>query len=357
MTSSDFDAVKAEAFADRMLGTLNESFTALMVSIGNQTGLFDAMGELPPATSDEIAKAAGLNERYVREWLGATVTAKVVEYDPESKQYRLPPEHAAALTTAAGSGNLATQMLWVSCMGEVEQQVVDAFRRGGGVPYSAYERFHRIMTEVSGQTFDETLTQRTLPLVPGLVEQLERGIQVLDVACGSGHAINVMARAYPKSRFTGYDFSKEGIEAGQRKAEAWGLDNATFAVQDVAEMRDVDRFDFITAFDAIHDQARPRRVLSGIATMLRPEGTFLMVDINASSALEDNLEHPFGPFFYAVSTMHCMTVSLALDGEGLGAVWGEQKARELLAEAGFAEPEVHQVPGDMFNSFYIAKLR
>jgi ubiquinone/menaquinone biosynthesis C-methylase UbiE len=209
---------------------------------------------------------------------------------------------------------------------------------------------------VSAEVFDETLVQRTLPLVPGLVARLESGIEVLDVGCGSGHAINVMAKAFPKSRFTGYDFSQEGIDAGLAEASAWGLENARFDLVDVASLKDDQRFDFITAFDAIHDQAKPRQVLAGIARALRRDGVFLMVDIRASSALEENLDHPMGPMLYGVSTLHCMTVSLALDGEGLGTVWGEQKARELLREAGFAEPEVRQVEGDIINNFYVTRL-
>jgi ubiquinone/menaquinone biosynthesis C-methylase UbiE len=355
-SSPAFEPARAEAFAGRMVGILNESFTAMMLSIGHQTGLFDVMSTLPPSTSDEIANAAGLNERYVREWLGALVAARILEYEPASRRYRLPAEHAAFLTRAAGTDNLAPQMLWVACIGEVEQRVVEAFRKGGGVPYSAYGRFADIMRGESEQVYDHTLVQRTLPLMPRLVERLESGIDVLDVGCGCGHAINVMARAFPKSRFTGYDFSPEAVAAALAEANKWGLENAGFEVVDVGTLKDRDRFDFITAFDTIHDQAKPREVLAGIARALRRDGTFLMVDIRASSLLEENLDHPLAPFLYAVSTMHCMTVSLALDGEGLGTVWGEQKARELLREAGFADPDVRQVEGDIINSYYLTRL-
>jgi len=356
VTTADLDPDRARAFAERMLGTLNESFLAMLISIGHQTGLFDAMAALPPSSSHEIARAAGLDERYVREWLGGMVTGGIASYDPAAGTYALPAEHAASLTSGAGAANLATQMLWVACMGEVEQAVVDAFRRGGGVPYAAYQRFHGIMSRVNGQTFDETLVQRTLLLVPGLIERLERGVDVLDVGCGSGHAVNLMARAFPESRFTGYDFSPEGIEAGRAEAAAWGLANTRFAVQDAAELDESDAYHLITSFDAIHDQARPRTVLRRIAQALRPDGHYLMVEPRASSRLEENLDHPLGPFFYAISTMHCMTVSLALAGEGLGTVWGEQKARELLREAGFAEPELHAIEGDIVNSYYVARL-
>ncbi len=355
MTTQGLDEARVEAFAQRITHTLNDAFLAMMVSIGHQTNLFDTMAELPRATSEEIARAAGLQERYVREWLGAMATGRIVEYEPAGKTYRLPTEHAASLTRAAGANNLATSMLWVSCLGQVEPEVVKCFRLGGGVPYTAYSRFHEIMQHWSAQILDATLLERTLPLVPGLVERLRQGIDVLDVGCGSGHAINLMARAFPASRFTGYDFSEEGVAAARAEAVAWGLRNANFAVQNVAAMAGRECFDFATAFDAIHDQAKPRKVLAGIAAALRPHGTFLMVEDRASSHLQENLDHPLGPFLYSVSTMHCMTVSLAQGGEGLGTVWGEQKARELLAEAGFVDVAVHQQPGDIANGYYVAR--
>jgi SAM-dependent methyltransferase len=354
MIGQTLDETKVSAFGQRMTDTLNDAFLAFMVSIGHQTGLFDTMAHLPAATSDAIARAAQLQERYVREWLGAMVTGRVVEYDPTHQTYVLPPEHAACLTRAAGSNNLATSMLWVSCIGTVEPEVVECFRRGGGVPYAAYARFHEIMRHWSGQILDDTLIEKTLPLVPGLIERLQRGIDVLDVGCGSGHAINLMGRAFPRSRFTGYDFSAEGLAAARAEAAAWELANANFVAQDVAAMADRECFDFITAFDAIHDQAQPRKVLGGIAAALRPGSVFLMVDDRASSYLHENLDHPLGPFLYGVSTMHCMTVSLAQGGEGLGTVWGEQKARELLAEARFVRVTVQTLPGDIANNYYVA---
>ena len=127
-----------------MVGVLNDGLLALMTSIGHQVGLFEAMADLPPATSGQIARAAGANERYVREWLGAMVVGRIVAYDPANRTYLLPPEHAASLTKRAGSGNLATVTQLMSCMSSVEQGIVECFRKGGGLPYSAYSRFHQL---------------------------------------------------------------------------------------------------------------------------------------------------------------------------------------------------------------------
>jgi SAM-dependent methyltransferase len=326
-----------------------------MFSVGHRTGLFDKLATLPPSTSDEIAAAAGLNERYVREWLGAMVTGRIVDYDPASRAYSLPPEHAVALTRAAGPDNLAELSQLVSLMGNVETALVDVFRKGGGVDYSAFDRFHDLMAESSRTTLDGTLLTRTLPLVPGLVDRLERGIDVADVGCGQGVAILMMARRFPRSRFVGLDLAADAIAGARAEADRDGVVNARFVVQDAASFGGPPAFDFITAFDAIHDQAAPRRVLRGIREALRPGGVLLMVDIAASSHLERNLDNPLAPFLFTVSTMHCMTVSLAQGGEGLGACWGEEKARELLAEAGFSTVDVSTVEGDPLNAYYVCR--
>ena len=344
-----------EAFAGRMLGVLNDACLALMTSIGHRTGLFDAMADNPPATSAEIAARSGLNERYVREWLGAMTVGAVIDYDASSGRYHLPAEHAASLTRAAGPENLAGMMQFVGLLGGVESQVSECFRVGGGVPYSAFHEFHRLMAEDSAAVQDAALVDTIVPLVRGLTDQLRAGIDVADVGCGSGHAMNLLAQAFPASRFVGYDFAEEAIAAGRREAAAAGLENVRFEVRDVALLDETAAFDLITAFDAIHDQAKPAVVLANIADALRPDGTFLMVDIRASSNLEDNVEHPLATFLYTASTMHCMTVSLALDGDGLGTVWGEQLATEMLTAAGFASVEIAHVEADIANSYYIAR--
>ena len=351
-----FSEEKAGAFAEKMIGILNASALALQASIGHQTGLFDAMSSLEPATSQDIADAAGLNERYVREWLGAMVTGGVVEYDAGSGTYRLPPEHAAFTTRAAGPNNFANMMQFMALLGEVEQPVIECFRKGGGVPYSAYPRFQKLMAENSAAVHDAALIDGILPMVDGIIARLEAGIDVADVGCGQGHAVNLMAKAFPNSRFTGFDFSSEGIEAGTAEAKELGLTNATFVERDASNLGVTDAFDFVTAFDAIHDQAKPAEVLGGIAKALRAGGTFLMVDVRASSHVHENIDHPIGPFLYTASTMHCMTVSLALGGAGLGTAWGEQLARSMLLDAGFTKVDIKHIDVDIANSYYIAKI-
>lgn len=355
MTTATLDRSKADAFTGRLLSALNDGALALMTSIGHRTGLFDALGDGAPVTSEELARKAGLNERYVREWLGAMLTGRVVRYDVATRRYTLPPEHAAALTRAAAPNNMAALAQYIGLLGTVEDRIVECFEKGGGVPYEEHGRFQEVMAEDSGQSVLPVLTDAILPLVPGLTDKLEAGISVLDVGCGSARALNLMARQYRNSRFVGYDISQEGIDAGRAEAQEHGSDNLRLEVRDVTDLQEVATYDLITAFDAIHDQAHPDRVLLAIYRALRPHGVFLMQDISASSHVEKNADHPLGTLLYTISCMHCMTVSLACNGQGLGAMWGREKAREMLVGAGFKRIQIHDLPHDPQNCYYVVR--
>src|SRR5947209_3510262 len=218
MTATETASETSDAFSERMVAAIDAASLALLLSIGHQTGLFDTMAGLRPATSAQIAEAAGLDERYVREWLGGMATGRVVEYDAATGTYALPDHRAQVLTSAAGPDNLALVAQFIPLLSEVEQKVISCFRAGGGVSYSQFPRFHTLMAEMSGVVFDAALVDVVVPLVDGLPERLRAGADVADFGCGSGHAVNVMARAFPASRFTGIDFSEEAIASGRSEA-------------------------------------------------------------------------------------------------------------------------------------------
>jgi 2-polyprenyl-3-methyl-5-hydroxy-6-metoxy-1,4-benzoquinol methylase len=357
-TPADFNVAKAEAFAGQILTALNHGALCLMLSVGHRTGLFDVLRTLPPATSAEIAARAGLNERYVREWLGAMVTAGVVDVDSATTRFVLPAEHAAFLTRAAAADNIAVFAQYIALLGGVEDDIVECFQRGGGVPYARYPRFHAVMAEDSGQSALSSLESHILPLVPGLPERLTAGIRVLDVGCGRGRILHRLAELYPRSRFIGMDLAPEAIEHARAEAARQGLRNLEFVAVDLSnfeETAESEGFDFITTFDAVHDQARPLSVLKGIHRALKPDGVYLMQDIKGSSHVHNNRAHPIGTFLYTVSCMHCMTVSLAQGGEGLGAMWGEEKTHEYLQRAGFRAIETHQLAHDIQNNWYVVR--
>src|SRR5690606_3674031 len=299
------------------LGILNQGALALLISLGHRSGLLDTLGRLDPSTSSEIADAAGLNERYVREWLGGMLAGGIIEHDPVDGTWWLPAEHAALMTRSASPNNMAAFMQYIGLLGSVEDKILKCFREGGGVPYSEFGRFHEVMAEDSGQTIVSALFDHVIPLVPGLHERLDLGVHVLDLGCGRGVALRMMAARYPNSQFVGIDFSEEAIAWARAQAAKDGLRNIRYEFADAATIQYEAAFDVIFTFDAIHDQKRPDLVLANIARALRPDGVYLMQDIHASSLPHENKDHPVGPLPYTVSTMHCMTVSLAYGGMGL----------------------------------------
>lgn len=337
----------------RLIGILNDSSIALLVVVGHQTGLFETLSALPAASCRLIADASGLNERYVREWLGGMTSAGFVDYQPDSGTYLLRPEFVPVVT-GAGTENLARTLQYVPLMGEVAPKIVHAFRTGGGTSYEDYPRFHHIMASESAAVNDASLLETILPLTDCL-EALRSGISVADIGCGEGHALNLLGSTFPASTFTGYDFSAEALATAAAEASGLGLSNVRFELQDVSRLDISEAFDLVTAFDAIHDQAHPAQVLKNIHAALKPGGTFLMVDINASSRLEENLDLPWAAFLYTISTFHCMAVSLGQGGDGLGTVWGKERATDMLREAGFRTLEVKEVEQDPFNAYFIAR--
>ncbi|KTD61815.1 class I SAM-dependent methyltransferase [Legionella spiritensis] len=354
MKTKRLDQARADAFAERLLSVMNDAALTLMISVGHRTGLFDIMDTLDYSSSEAIARHAGLNERYVREWLNALAVGGIVDFNARDKTYQLPPEHASVLTRKSSPQNMAVIAQFIPVLAYVEDGIVNAFKHGGGVPYEAYPRFHEVMAEESGQTILSSLIDNILPLAHGLVEKLAQGIQVLDIGCGYGRALMLMARTFPESRFTGYDLCDETIAQARYAAKANDLHNIRFEKKDLSVWDEYQKYDLITSFDVIHDQAKPEQVLDNVFKALKPGGIFLMQDIKTSSDVAGNFDHPLAAFIYTISCMHCMTVSLSQNGAGLGTAWGEELALEMLTDAGFSQIEKHYLEHDIMNTYYIA---
>jgi 2-polyprenyl-3-methyl-5-hydroxy-6-metoxy-1,4-benzoquinol methylase len=351
-TATSFDKDRARAFTKRMLDILNDGALSLMMSVGHKAGLFDAMDGTAARSSSEIAANAGLDERYVREWLAAMACGGIVDYDADNETFQLPAEHSGLVTRRAGPLNLTVPMQHISLLGEVEDDLVDAFQNGGGVPYDKFPRFQALTAESSERRFHSGLVNQVVPLLD-MDDALTSGIDVADVGCGSGLASYLLGKEFPNSQFVGFDMSQDGIAHASEVARE--QTNVSYEVADAAGLDQHERFDLVTTFDAIHDQAHPTTVLSNIFAMLRPGGTYLCVEPKASSRLEDNIPDPMAPYMYTISTMHCMTVSLAYGGEGLGAAWGHQLATEYLTNAGFVDIEIAGIRDDRGNNYFISK--
>lgn len=359
------DITAPKPFSEKLADILNYSALNLALAIGYRTGLFDVMDTFDsPQPLGAIAQKAGLNPRYVKEWMGVMVSGEIVDFSPAKDSgedgYYLPKAHADLITRRAGNSNLGvyTQeipLLTISAM----EAVIHNFTTGAGVTYDHYPDFQAFMSQLADAKHRQVLVDKFLPAVDGgrVIEQMRSGIRVCDLGCGSGVALVLMAKAFPQSRFVGIDISREAIEAARSEALLHRFDNLEFIILDAATLIDNHEFertfDYVTAFDAVHDQTRPLEVLKGVHHILAPGGRFSMVDIAARSNLVDNLDHPMGPFLYTVSLMHCMPVGLVNGGPGLGMMWGREKAVDLLKEAGFKNVQVHQIPEDPFNLHFL----
>ncbi len=355
-----------QLFSEKMIQILNQGALNLAMGLGYRMGLFDAMDALKaPSPVSVISKAAGLNARYVLEWLGVMATGGIVILSRDSDGqdlFYLPKAHADVITRRSGNANLGVYTQEIPLLtASVYDAVADGFRTGQGISYDHYPRFQRFMGQLADAKHNQVLVDLFLPSVEKgkMVEKLKRGISVCDLGCAEGVALILMAEAFPNSRFVGLDISEAILEKAEVNARAKGLRNITFLKEDAALLEDQrllhKTFDYVTAFDAIHDQTRPLEALKGVFTILKDGGVFSMVDIAAASELSRNMDHPMGMFLYTVSLMHCMPVGLMDGGSGLGMMWGREKAVSMLKKSGFDQVSVEEIPEDPFNLHFFCR--
>jgi SAM-dependent methyltransferase len=329
------DQAKLEAFVERLVLDIGTAMRGGLSYIGDRLGIFKALADGEPVTPSELAERTGLNERYLREWLGSMTTAEYVEYDTATGRYRLPPEHALPLADEEFPFFTGGFQQMVVPTVTVAPKVADAFRTGGGVTQDEYSpEMYEAIERMTAPWYKHHLVQTWIPALPGVQEKLEAGGTALDVGCGSGRAPITIAKAFPNARVAGIDVHAGSIERARARAEVEGVaERVTFEVGDGGDLKDGE-FDLITTFDVVHDSVDPVGLMSGIRTGLREDGTFLMLEMNASGDVAEN-DNPLGRLLYNVSTLYCMTTSLAHDGAGIGACMGQHKAEELAAESGY----------------------
>jgi len=356
----------AKSFADKMVDILNYGSLNLAMGLGYRAGLFDVMDDAArPCRVEEICAPADLSPRYVKEWLGVMVCGGIVELvpgDDGEDRFLLPKTHGDVLARRAGSGNLGVYAQEIPLLtASVMEQVFERFSSGDGIAYDQYPDFHDFMAQLGDAKHRQGMVDVFLPSVDNgrLVHAMQTGIDVCDLGCAQGVAAILMAKAFPASRFTGIDISGEALEVARTDAAQQGLQNIRFELRDAAELRHPNdlsgSFDYITAFDALHDQTRPLEALQGVVELLKADGAFSMIDIAAETDIEGNRDHPMGPFLYTVSLMHCMPVGLVDGGAGLGMMWGRQRAQQMLTRAGFSQVTVAEIPDDPFNLHFFCK--
>ncbi|XP_787047.4 uncharacterized protein LOC581977 [Strongylocentrotus purpuratus] len=346
-------------FAHRMMKTINAATITLALSLGCETGLFNVIAtQKEPQTSKQIAESAGMKERYVREWLGSMVVARIVDMDPDNQTYFVPESRRPFLTN--GPCNIVAFSGLVPMLCQAYDSVLGCFKEDGpqGVPYSQYPRFHRFMDHMSRKMHDNSLIQDMIPSITGLVDMLETNVSVLDLGCGQGHATMLMAQRFPGCTFYGLDISQKAIAEARAEAARLSLTNCKFMVQDVATLPHTwtNTFQLVTCFDAFHDMADPEGVLRETRRVMIDGGLLLMMEVNVHSSPHKNVGNPRAIDGYVISMLHCTPVSMYFGGPGLGTMWGKENASEMLKKHGFGD--ITMKPSkDRFNVLITGKKK
>ena len=354
-TQAEVDPSKTLEFAGRVMGNVSGFMVSTLAALGDRLGLFKCLASDGPATSQELAQRAGINQRYAREWLGGMMAAGYLTYDAATERFTLPSAHVPVLAQEGGLFFMGGgYQLMLAEIGQIDR-VEKAFRTGDGVPLAAYGSGLLDGQERHGAGWTgNLLTQVWIPMMPEVQAKLERGAAVADIGCGRGLASIKLAQVFPNSYFVGYDAFEPVIAGAIQNARAAGVsDRVRFQVLD-SEAGLPAQYDIITTFDVVHDAANPERLLRAIRESLKPDGIYVCLELNCSDALEENAG-PMGAFFHGISILYCMSTSLAHGGAGLGTLGlPASKLRDLAIEAGFAE--VRRLPmEDPFNAVYLIK--
>lgn len=337
---------------ERLMGHLNGYFAAVMLGLGHRSGLLAVLLE-GGGTAAELATRAGTHPRSTEEWLAGMTAAGYARHDNGTfsltdgqdqvfQPGRLLPFDATIF--------LELQDKFATILGRVADSMID----GKGVPYSAYQpEFSAGQDRLNEPMYESFLVDDFLASADGVVERLDVGAQLVDIGCGGGKALAILAERFPRSTFIGYDIDAAALDIGRNRASTGSLENLRFVAGDAAEIDLGQSVDVVIAVDAIHDQGRPQDVLAAVVRSLRPGGTFVMVEPLASGDLDTDVQHPMAPMMYATSLGHCVQVSLAAGGPGLGSMWGRAKAIPMLEAAGFTEISVHESASE--NLVYAAR--
>ena len=354
---AELDPEKLKAYLGLVFGSLGGAMTSAMICLGDRLGLYRALADGGARTSPELAAATGLQERWLREWLYQQAAAGVLEQRP-GERFALSAEGSAVLANenhpAFGAGFFAHLPQTLAVL----DKLPEAFRTGLGLPYDVFGPEGAAGIERGfAPWFRTMLVPFALPKLPGVVDTLRRGASAADVGCGAGVAVLEMAKAYPASTFHGYDISEHALERARANRTQIGVENAHFHDARREPLPATASFDFVTAFDCLHDMAHPERALRAVRAALRDDGVFLICDIKARETFEENVKrNPMAAMMYGTSVLTCMSSALSeADGLGLGTLgFTESVARKLTAEAGFSRFEPIDF-GHPVNAFYVVR--
>lgn len=352
------DEAKLHDFVGKMLNDLGATTSATLIRIGDRLGIYKAMHQAGPLTSAQLAEKCGLSERYVREWLCAQASAGYLAHhapsNGEADRFELTPEQAMVFVVEESPVYLLGGFDVARSLVETEDDVAGAFRSGGGIEWGelgqcmfcAVGRFFR-------PGYVNSLLQAWLPALDGVVEKLERGARVADIGCGVGFSTTLMAKAFPNSTFIGYDFHEPSILDARSHTENHGLEGRLRFEVALAKDIDEEPFDLVTCFDCLHDMGDPAGAAGHVRELLKPDGTWMIVEPIAGDSVKDNL-HPVGRLFYNASATICLPTSLAQEvGAALGGQAGERALSDVIRRGGFST--VRRATEGPFNMILEAK--
>lgn len=346
------DRDKAWQFIERMTAFASGFTTIGLLALADRAGILAAMVDAGPLDSAGVAARARADERYVREILAGLATAEVLDYDPSDGTFTLSDEHAAVVADDTSPYSMAGYLDMLPAMVGQLPALVEATRHGGGVPFGEFGA--RAVSGIDRANSPGTrvlLTRRWLPAMPDVVERLEQGGRVADIGCGSGTAALAMGAAFPAAEVVGVDIDQRSVDRAQTKRDESGLANVSFQLGDAAALGADPGFDLVTAFDVVHDMADPLGALRGVRASLEEGGVLLMMEPKIAPDLEDNVGNHRAALLYGMSTMFCLTQSLAQGGAGLGAAWGPRRAEQLCRQAGFTGFDALPIDNP-FSAFY-----
>ncbi|HEY2475548.1 MAG TPA: class I SAM-dependent methyltransferase [Candidatus Cybelea sp.] len=336
-TAAPFDPEKLHAAVGRFLGDVGSVITAVSVITGDRLGLYKALATHGPQTSEELAVATETHERYVREWLANQAAAGYIVYDSGTKRFSLPAEHVPLLAQDDSEINMCGLFGMAQPLFADEPAITEAFKTGKGVGWHEHDsRLYGLTNRIFRNGYAAHLVNDWIPALEGVEAKLRLGATVADLGCGFGSSTIMLGQAYRMSRFIGYDYHQQSVDAAREAAQKAGVaDRVRFEVASSDAMPE-SQFDLVCCFDCVHDMGDPIGVLSGVRRSLKRNGTLMIVEPFAGDSLEQNLT-PIGRIFYGASTMLCTPASVAQEvGLALGAQAGEPRMREVASSAGFS---------------------
>jgi len=335
------DKEKSARFMSKLVGDVATAIATGLLQVGDRAGLLRAMAGAGPLTAAVLAERAGVRPRYVEEWLAAVAGAGYVEYDAATDSFLLPDEHAQFLVNPQAETYLGGLYNGLPALMAMVPKLADAFQSGDGIAFSDFGTGMPQLLEVMNRpVYEARLVKHWLPALPEVLRRLQAGGSALDIGCGTGVVPITLAKAFPSAQISGIDLDAHSIGIAQGYARDAGLgDRVQLSSRRIEDLPADARWDLISTFDVVHDLPDPVDALRRIRAALSEGGSYLMVEPRVADDLQTNLANPFARMLYGISCLHCVPQSLAQGGGGLGACWGEKRARALAAEAGFAHFE------------------